>query len=181
MPAFSRLNDQGLTEQDVIDLDELTERFQLNGHEKRATRDMFADWHKGWSKVVESSQRRFNKMRRMQCADDDGMCVCCCTGLAYRFTEIDAGHFVSATKQATRFDPENVHPQSKHSNNHNLGDDAKIDYTMFMMERYGRNGINTIRAKAKTTKKWGESHLELIALNIVWKREIKHHERRLGL
>lgn len=175
------LNKEGLTEADVVMRNRIASKLDVKGRELSTLTRNFAEWRKGWNKVVLASQAKFNRLRRLQCADDHGECVCVCTGERYPFTQIDAGHYISATKQATRFDPVNVHPQSKHSNNHTLGDDAKIYYTMWMMERYGREAIERLIAKSKTQKSWRDHKEELLALRVVWERETKSHKKRLGI
>ena len=175
------LDDKGLTEADYVLRDELIDELDATSHEKKAITNMLVQWHKGWSKVVNAGQKRFNLMRRLQEANDDGYCQCCCTGQWIHYTKLDAGHFISATKQFTRFRPENVWPQCKASNNHNLGDDAKIQYTMFMMEKIGRHGIEELIRKSKQKCSFKDDKACLILNRINWERSIKTEKKRLGV
>ena len=173
------LDDKGLTEADWELHAELTDTLELNAREKGSLTKSFADWHKGWSQVVNESQKRFNLMRRLQSANAEGMCQCCCRMTWHKYTQLDAGHFVSATKQKTRFNPLNVHPQSKVSNNHKLGDDAKIQYTMFMMERYGRAKTEGLITLSKEKFSWKNHQRTLLHDRILWTREIKKQGKRI--
>ena len=173
------LDDKGLTQADYVLRDQLIEHIGATSAEKGVITKMLIDWHKGWSKVVVASQKQFNLMRRLECADEFGYCTCCCTGERYPYKEIDAGHFISATKQATRFDSRNVHPQSKHSNNHKLGDDAKIQYTMFMVENYGRETVEDLQRLSTTKLSWRDHKETLIGNRILWARVIKEQLVRI--
>ena len=173
------LDDKGLTEADWELHAELTDTLELNAREKGSLTTYLCDWHKGYNKIVNDGQKQFNLMRRLQEANENGMCQCCCLGTWHKYTALDAGHFISKTKQATRFEPFNVHPQSKFSNNHKLGDDDKIFYTMFMMERFGREKTVEIMERAKEKFSW-KNHQRLILTNrIVWAREIKKEDKRI--
>lgn len=176
----SKLDNKGLTQADYQMHQRIDENLVLTSVEKRTLTKMMQDWRKGWSKIVEAAQRDFNKMRRMECADEFGYCTCCCTGQRYHYTEIDAGHFISAKKQATRFSPENVWPQSKVSNNHNLGDDAKIQYTMFMQDRIGREGVLKLMEESREKLSWRDRKEELLIRRIMWQRVIKTLGKRLS-
>lgn len=180
MALTERLDEKGLTQSDYEMRIRIGDKLIASPSERGSITKDLANWRKGWSKIVESSQKRFNKMRRMQCADDWGYCHCCCTGELIHYKGIDAGHFISATKQNTRFEPSNVHPQSKGSNQWDTTNDSVIDYTMFMVERYGRDHIDKLRAEAKESKSWGDHKEELLTLRLIWSREIKIQQKRLG-
>ena len=176
-----RLDDKGLTEADYVVRDRIAAKLDVKGHELSALTKDFANWRKGWNKVVLSSQKKFNRLRRLQCANDHGECVCVCTGERYPFTQIDAGHFVSATKQNTRFDPANVWPQSKGSNQYDTSNDSLIYYTLFMSRQFGPEFVRELLKKSKIKKSWSDHQEELLALRVVWNRETKSHMKRLGI
>ena len=56
---------------------------------------------------------------------------------------IDAGHFISRGKQATRYDERNVHPQCKDCNGFKSGN--MINYYQFMENTYGREVIDELK------------------------------------
>ena len=176
------LDDKGLTEADYVLRDELIDELDATSHEKKAITNMLVQWHKGWSKVVNAGQKRFNLMRRLQEANDEGYCQCCCTGKWIHYTKLDAGHYIPATKQPTRFHPLNVWPQSKASNSHGFGNKDERKYTRFMQEKFGWDFIDDLYEFSEEKGfTWRDRKKELIVLRVGWERSIKDHKKRLGV
>jgi len=58
----------------------------------------------------------FQKLRRLQEADDCGWCTCVSCGARHAYDDLDAGHYVSRDNNTTAFDPRNVNPQCRACN-----------------------------------------------------------------
>jgi hypothetical protein len=151
----------------------------LTPAQKRTATNMRAKWKRDRGGVINDCQRSFNLLRRIESTDDYGFCACVVTGQRIHFKEVDAGHFISATRQATRFDHRNVHPQSKGSNQFDTTNNSLIYYTIFMVECYGRETVDELLNLSKETKKWEIE--ELIELRIGWLDQIKSEKKRLGI
>lgn len=173
-------DDQGLTEADRKMRGELEESLGLTSDELRGLTQWLSHWHKDWGAVLRACQKDFNTMRRMQCADDEGYCVCVSTGEWQHYTKMDAGHFIGADRPVTRFNPRNVWPQTKKANNHKHGDDAKINYTLWMCDRFGVEAIRELQELSKHQKQWHKCQRELFIHRIHWRQEIKNQEARLN-
>ena len=172
-------DDQGLKEADRKLRHRLSYEMGLTAAEKNSLTKMLAAWNKGWLSVVKQCQKKFNLLRRLQEADDDGFCICIATGERHHYTMIDAGHWIEAERNATRFDPGNVWPQSKHSNNHNHGDAGGREYTIGLSERFGFDFCRELMAKGRKTKSWKSSQKELLTMRIEWQRQIKIELERI--
>lgn len=69
----------------------------------------------------------FQKLRRLQCADDNGYITCISSGRRYQWNNgVDGGHFIQRGCPATELEPDNVWPQSKHDNRHLSGNHASF-------------------------------------------------------
>ena len=151
----------------------------LTGRQKKTATDMINKWSRSKSGVIEDCQRTFNLMIRLEAADDHGFCRCVVSGYPFLYSKLDAGHFISATRQATRFDERNVHPQSKASNQFDTTNNSLIYYTIFMVETYGRDVVDELLERSKQPKKWEID--ELIELRLDWLARIKKEKIRIGV
>ena len=122
-------------------------------------------------------QAIFNRMIRMEAADEFGFCTCVVTQEKIWWQACDAGHFISATRGMTRFDERNVHPQSKASNQFDTSNDSLIKYTIWMVETYGRDVVEHLLRESRIRKDWSKD--ELIDLRMGWAKRIKYQEKRL--
>ena len=176
-----RLDEQGLTEADHEIRDRICEALDVKGHERRSITISLRNWHIDWRKVLRTAQTKFNLMRRLQEADDRGYCVCCCTGRRIHYKALDAGHYISRSKALTRFDPMNVHPQSKASNAHQFGNQSQEQYADFMVKKYGSWDVDELYERSRDKEfTWREHPEELISNMVKWAREIKKHEKRIS-
>ena len=176
-----RLDEQGLTEADHEIRDRICEALNVKGLERRTITWSLMTWHKDWRKVLRISQKQFNLMRRLQEADDHGYCVCCCTGRRIHYKALDAGHFISRSKARTRFDPMNVHPQSKASNAHQFGSQSDEQYGEFMRDNFTEEQMADLYERSRDKEfTWRDHKEELISNRVKWASEIKKHEKRLS-
>jgi hypothetical protein len=92
--------------------------------------------------------RLFSLLVRQSEADDNGYCRCAdgCGSIGF-WRDFDAGHFVSSTKAATKFDRINVHAQNRNCNR--FGEGKKRDYGRNLDKLFGEGVAEKLEAKAK--------------------------------
>jgi len=93
-------------------------------------------------------------------ADKRGIVTCCTCGKRNRWENVDAGHYMSRTFTATRWDFDNVWPQCKKDN---FGYGARIwkpddtvrqRYTAFLRATLGDGAPERLHAKAIAGRVW---------------------------
>ena len=179
---MNRLDDNGLSENDHEIRDRIAKELDVKGQERRIITNSLRDWHKGWNKVIRASQAQFNLMRRMQEADGHGYCICCCTGRRIHYKALDGGHFISRSKARTRFEPMNVHPQSKASNAHDFGNQDQEQYCLFMINRYGQEEVDALVERSRDKEfTWRDNKELLISSRVLWSRQLKLDKKRIGV
>ena len=77
----------------------------------------------------------FQKLRRLQCADENGYVRCISSNRVYKWNQVDGGHFIQRDCRVTEMEPDNVHPQSKKDNWHLDGNHA--DYRTNLIKKIG--------------------------------------------
>ena len=81
---------------------------------------------------------------------DNGMVKCVSCGKLIHWKESDCGHFVPKSRgAAVRYVEENVHPECQSCNRFDEG--HMIDYTRFMIDFYGHEKIDELKAEARKT------------------------------
>lgn len=103
------------------------------------------------SKIVRDLDNIFSQYIRLKASDEYGYCICVTSGQKMFWTEAQCGHFVSRGKYPTRWDETNCHPQSVYSNIFLKGD--YINYTIYMIDRYGREYVDELIDRSKQTVK----------------------------
>lgn len=92
-----------------------------------------------------------SEYNRRKAADSDGFTVCVSCGKSHHWKEMDAGHFVPRSRgKAVYWDPENIHAQCPGCNRFDE-ERAKINYTLWMIDTYGREFVEQLQAKSRTT------------------------------
>ena len=76
---------------------------------------------------------------------------------------MQAGHFIDGHMNAIMFDLRGIHPQCFACNCMKHGN--KVEYYKFMLEEYGQEVIDELRAKAKTAVKITVSDYEINILD----------------
>ena len=66
--------------------------------------------------------KSFQLLRRLEEADEWGMCTCISTGKRIPYKELDGGHYISRACRATELEHDNIWPQSKYANQYLHGD-----------------------------------------------------------
>lgn len=90
---------------------------------------------------------------------DGNVCFTCDKGGLESFSW-HAGHFISARKASTRYDPTNVHSQCAYCNKWLKGNAA--EYAHRFLGKYGRDKFDALMASSRKTHEW--KHYELSAL-----------------
>lgn len=101
----------------------------------------------------------FQLYRRIECADENGDCVCCYCGRTRHYKQMQGAHYIKAIKSSVTFDDMNVHPACR---NCNLQDDH-TQYRVFMIKTYGLDRVERLELKGKmfsSHKKWELLYLE---------------------
>lgn len=131
-----------------------------------------------YSKALREAKTAFQKLRRAQYADLNGM-LKTIDGKIKNWKKCDAGHFISATKLNTCFDPMNVHPQSKMSN-YSMGDGLQVQiYRKWLVEKYGESEIQKLEQRSHIRKKY--SAIELQAMKMQFKLDFEKVAKEKGL
>jgi len=106
-------------------------------------------------------------------------CVCCTCGRIYPVKKgIQAGHFLDGRNNAILFVETGVHGQCLGCNCNWGKKGNKVEYFIFMENKYGRKEIDRLRALKQTIRKFTVK--ELMDMRAEWKKEteymLKHKE-----
>lgn len=116
-----------------------------------------------WKVISEYIRRKY--------ADDNGYCSCVTCGITKHWKEMQAGHFIpQAQGDACRYIEENIHPQDYRCNV-NLGGNGP-EYNAFMLDMYGQEKIDELRALSKTTAKF--TIPDLLEMEIEYKQLLEN-------
>ena len=88
-----------------------------------------------------------------------GTALCCSCGRRFHWTDMDAGHYISRGKAATRYDERNVHAQCQRCNRFAGGN--MPGYTIFLIQHYGPDIIEELVEKSKQEHKWRVTELRV--------------------
>lgn len=119
-------------------------------------------------------------LARVSAADDNGYCQCASCGVIQKWNEMDGGHFIA--KGSSTFwmlDPRNINPQCKPCNGFAMKHGhAAIAYTSWMIDKYSKDFVDEMVAKAKTkTKRSAQFFNDYV---VKAKIEIDEHKKRIG-
>ncbi len=106
-----------------------------------------------WTLCSEYNRRKY--------ADHAGYVACVSCGTVKPWSEMDAGHFVAKKKgKAIYWLPENIHPQCTGCNRNTDQENVKINYTIWMIKKYGMDRLELLREKARTTSHESQTDIE---------------------
>jgi len=100
--------------------------------------------HKRSIKIT-TADRWFSKYIRIRDAYDNGYCHCCTCGKVFFWKYIQAGHFVSRGKYATRFNEENVHAQCAYCNSQVGGKGKEWEHGEYIDTLYGNGTAKKLK------------------------------------
>jgi hypothetical protein len=128
-------------------------------------------------KLTEKAATLTQKVRRMEEADDNGMCACVSCGTVKHWTEMQGGHWIARTSSRHKLNPDNVFPQCVFCN-HFDKENAHVAYTVFMIKRNGQEWVDEMLATRKGPYK--RTRAELEELIVALKERINQQKQRLG-
>lgn len=85
---------------------------------------------------------------------------CCSCGAWKLFDELDGGHFINVRWRSTRWHEKNVHAQCRSCNRFDEGNAA--GYALFMLDKYGKDTVDYLRALSRETAKFSDFEGELM-------------------
>ena len=85
---------------------------------------------------------------------------CCSCGQLKPYEQADAGHFINRRWMATRWREDNVHAQCRSCNRFDEGN--AVGYTMFMIEKYGKEHVEYLQAIKNAGCKYSEFELQVL-------------------
>ena len=104
----------------------------------------------------------FQKLRRIEEADEDGWCECCTCGAIAQWDDgMHGGHYVSRSHNSAAFLDVNVHAQCVLCNAYNGGKEA--EHRAYIAERYGEDVAAELdRLKNETVQIYRVDYLEML-------------------
>jgi hypothetical protein len=115
-------------------------------------------------KLENKLQKAVNLYCRLRdCAGQCGT-KCISYGRWYSFTDLDAGHFIPTTSSATRYDVRNISAQCRKCNRFLQGNGRP--YYAAMIQKWGREIVDELMSKEYQVKKWTETELEALLVEI---------------
>lgn len=129
------------------------------------------------AKALEAAQL----LARISRADDDGYCTCVTCGHVAKWNEgFDGGHFIAKGNCSYwMLDPRNIWPQCKACNGNGMKfGNKEADYTLFMIDWFGREFVDYMKSMEKTViKRSANDYNEFISQSNL---EIAIHKSRIG-
>jgi NinG protein len=101
---------------------------------------------------------KFSEFIRRRDANEWGEVRCVTCGRSSHWKDMHAGHFIKRQHLATRYDERNSHPQDAYCNTYRGG--ALIEYTLYMLERYGQGTIDELMRLKRTTVRFRRDDYE---------------------
>lgn len=131
-------------------------------------------------KLSDECATLLQKLVRLKAADDNGYCQCVSCGVTKHWKEMQGGHFIPRGNKATKLLEENVHPQDAGCNMYGMRyGDAEKQYTLWMVDMYGREFVDDLIRSKGTVHKWLRCDLE--ELKVSFTKQIKEVMEEKGL
>lgn len=131
---------------------------------------------RNYPKLLRKAKELFQKLRRLQEADDNGI-VKCVHGGVMHYTKCDGGHYYPAHYLKTCFDPKNVHPQEKRKNMDMHNPETQREYREFLIKKIGLKEVENLDQTYRMPCKL--STIELEAMIDYYGNEIEKELKRL--
>lgn len=131
--------------------------------------------NRNYPKTLRKAKELFQKLRRIQEADDNGIVVCV-HGRRTHYSKCDGGHYYPAHYLNTCFCPDNVFPQEKNKNMDMHNPETQKEYRDFLIKRIGKKRLDHLDKTYRLQKKY--SVIELEAMIDYYKEEIKNELKR---
>ena len=137
-------------------------RVKINKSFKREKKSIKRESSGTWAKALRRAKAAFQKLRRLEEADDKGICLCV-NGEYRHWTKCQGGHYIPAKNLSTCFERMNVHPQTGIKNRDMDNPIVAGEYTQYMIDRYGEKAVQELYVRSKQTKKYTADELNLMA------------------
>ena len=122
------------------------------------------------------------KLVRLKAADDNGYCTCVTCGKIDKWNSgMQGGHYIPKGHSSYwALDERNVHCQCSKCNKWGMKyGSATQQYTLYMIDMYGRDFVDEMEAKKKDqVKYYKRDYMEMIE---EWTKQIKEHLERVKL
>jgi len=102
----------------------------------------------------------FSKYIRQRDLINGKMFKCCSCGQLKPKEQADAGHFINRRWMACRWREDNVHSQCRSCNRFDEGN--AVGYTMFMIDKYGKEHVEYLQAIKNAGYKYSEFELQVL-------------------
>lgn len=103
-----------------------------------------------YSTVQAAADKAMSLYIRQKYANQAGMVTCVSCGKVIPWQDADCGHYIPKSRGAAiRYVEENCHPECRACNR--FDDGHLAGYTLFMIDTYGREKIDELRADAHKT------------------------------
>jgi hypothetical protein len=123
-------------------------------------------------KLVDDCATLLQKLVRLKASDHNGYCQCVSCGVTKHWKEMQGGHFIPRGNSTTKLMEENIHPQCMGCNAFGMKyGDAEKQYTLWMIDHYGRDFVDELLATKGKTHKWVRADVE--ALKVGFSDQIK--------
>jgi len=119
------------------------------------------------------------KLVRLKAADENGYCTCVTCGAKDKWTSFDGGHYIPKGHSSYwALDERNIHPQCKGCNGFGMKyGTAANQYTLYMIDMYGRDFIDEMEATKKNPVKYYKRDYEDMIKE--WNKQIKEQLNRI--
>jgi hypothetical protein len=128
------------------------------------------------STLVRKLDTIFSEYIRKKNADKKGYVKCITSGKKYHFTEVDAGHFISRKEMSTRWEEDNVWPQSRYDNRYRYG--KQYEYSLALEKKKQGLPKHLYKLSKKTVK---YSLADLQEMIEKYKKLLEKENKRLSL
>ena len=115
---------------------------------------------------LQRAKKAFQKLRRAEEADHNGMVSCCCGAGMFKWNDgrrVNGGHFYPAERLGTCFDPDNVWPQGAGMNMRMHDPIVNNRYRQFMLDKFGQDKLDEMESRSLMPKKYNAIELEQMA------------------
>ena len=128
------------------------------------------------AKLVDKAAVCLQLLVRLKAADDNGYVSCVTCGVTRHYKDgMQGGHFISRRYTSIKLLEEQIHTQCQCCNGPKRG--APVEYTLFMIDTYGREFVEELQAKKNETKKYSRG--EILEITDDFKARIKVEEERV--
>lgn len=114
------------------------------------------------AKLVDAAAVRLQLYVRLKASDENGYVSCVTCGVTRHYLDrMQGGHFIPRGRAATKLVEENVNPQCDTCNGPcgKTASSNPIAYTQYMLEMYGKEGVDDLVARSRGIKKYTRSEV----------------------